>query len=38
VARHYRRRRRWRAFAAVALGFIAGAVTLFVVAILLGPR
>jgi hypothetical protein len=38
VARHYRRRRRWRTLAAVVLGFIAGAVTLVVVAVLLGPR
>jgi hypothetical protein len=38
VAQHYRRRRRWRMLAAVAVGFIAGAVTLFVVALLLAGR
>ena len=38
VAQHYRRRRRWRMLAAVAVGFIAGAVTLFVVALLLAAR
>ena len=35
VAQHYRRRRRWRTLTAVMLGFIAGAVTLFVAALLL---
>jgi hypothetical protein len=38
VAQHYRRRRRWRTLTAVVLGFIAGAVTLFVVALLLAAR
>jgi hypothetical protein len=38
VAQHYRRRRRWRTLMAVAVGFIAGAVTLFVVALLLAGR
>jgi hypothetical protein len=38
VAQHYRRRRRWRTATAVVLGFIAGAVTLFVVALLLAAR
>ena len=38
VAQHYRWRRRWRTLTAVVLGFIAGAVTLFVVALLLAAR
>jgi hypothetical protein len=38
VAQHYRRRRRWRMLTAVVLGFIAGAVTLFVAALLLAAR
>lgn len=38
VAQHYRRRRRWRTLTAVVLGLIAGAVTLFVVALLLAAR
>lgn len=38
VAQHYRRRRRWRTLTAVVLGFIAGAVTLFVAALLLAAR
>jgi hypothetical protein len=38
VAQYYRRRRRWRTLTAVVLGFIAGAVTLFVVALLLAAR
>jgi len=37
-ARRYRRRRRWRTFGAIVLGFIAGAVTLFVVALLVASR
>lgn len=38
VAQHYRRRRRWRTLTTVVLGFIAGAVTLFVVALLFAAR
>jgi hypothetical protein len=38
VAQHYRWRRRWRTLTAVVLGFIAGAVTLFVVALLLAAH
>ena len=38
VAQHYRWRRRWRTLTAVVLGFIAGAVTLFVVALLFAAR
>jgi hypothetical protein len=38
VAQHYRRRRRRRTLTAVVLGFVAGAVTLFVVALLLAGR
>jgi hypothetical protein len=37
-AARYRHRRRWRTFGALALGFLAGAVTLFVVALLLATR
>jgi hypothetical protein len=37
-ARRYRRRRRWRTFGAVVLGFLAGAATLFVAALLLADR
>jgi hypothetical protein len=35
AARQYRRRRRWRTLGAIALGFLTGATTLFVVALLL---
>jgi hypothetical protein len=38
VAQHYRWRRRWRTLTAVVLGFIAGVVTLFVVALLLAAH
>jgi len=38
LAQHYRRRRRWRTLTTVVLGFIAGAVTLFVVALLFAAR
>ena len=38
VAQHYRRRRRWRTLTAVVLGFMAGAVTLFVIALLVAAR
>ena len=37
VARHYRWRRRWRTIALLALGFLAGLVTLFVLAAVLSP-
>jgi len=37
-AERYRHRRRWRTFGALALGFLAGVVTLFVVALLLATR
>src|ERR1051325_3806562 len=37
MARHYRWRRRWRTLAILAVGFLAGVVTLFVVAALLSP-
>jgi hypothetical protein len=37
-ARRYRRRRRWRTFGAIVFGFIAGAATLFVAALLLANR
>ncbi len=37
-ARRYRWRRRWRTFGAIALGFLAGAATLFVAALLLADR
>jgi hypothetical protein len=37
-ARRYRRRRRWRTFGAVALGFLIGAAALFVAALLLADR
>jgi hypothetical protein len=37
MARHYRWRRRWRILAILAVGFIAGVVTLFVAAALLSP-
>ena len=37
-ARRYRRGRRWRTFGAIVFGFIAGAATLFVAALLLANR
>jgi hypothetical protein len=37
MARHYRWRRRWRMLAVLAFGFIAGVVTLFVLAAVLAP-
>ncbi len=37
-AARYRQRRRWRTFGALALGFIAGVVTLIVVALVLASR
>jgi hypothetical protein len=37
MARHYRWRRRWRTLAILAVGFIAGVATLFVVAAVLSP-
>jgi hypothetical protein len=37
-ARRYRRRRRWRTFAAVVFGFIAGALTLLVAALLMANQ
>jgi hypothetical protein len=37
-AERYRHRRRWQTFGALALGFLAGVVTLFVVALLLATR
>jgi hypothetical protein len=37
-ARRYRRRRRWRTFGAIVFGFLAGAATLFVVALLMANR
>jgi len=37
-ARRYRRRRRWRTFGAIVLGFIAGAMSLFVTALLVVSR
>ncbi|MGN6747290.1 MAG: hypothetical protein ACTHJS_01720 [Xanthobacteraceae bacterium] len=37
MARHYRWRRRWRTLAILALGFIVGVATLFVVAAILSP-
>ena len=37
MARHYRWRRRWRTLAILALGFLAGVATLFVVAAVLSP-
>jgi hypothetical protein len=37
MARHYRWRRRWRTLAVLALGFLAGVVTLFVLAAVLAP-
>ncbi len=37
-AERYRHRRRWRTFGALALGFLAGVATLFVVALLLATR
>ena len=37
MARHYRWRRRWRTLAILAVGFLAGVATLFIVAALLSP-
>ena len=37
MARHYRWRRRWRTLAVLTLGFLAGVVTLFVLAAVLAP-
>jgi hypothetical protein len=37
MARHYRWRRRWRTLAILAVGFLAGVATLFVVAAVLSP-
>ena len=37
MAQHYRWRRRWRTLAVLALGFLAGMVTLFVLAAVLAP-
>jgi len=37
-AKHYRRRRRWRTFGAITLGFLFGVVTLFAVALFLATR
>jgi len=37
MARHYRSRRRWRTLGILAIGFLAGVVTLFVLAAVLSP-